>query len=165
MFNQVLIRSQQLLSGTRTYAKGFQTPKISQTNLLIDGKFTPSTEGRVFPTINPATEEKLADVAWASPVDVDRAVKSSRAAFDNGPWSRFSGYERSRVLNKLADLIEKHADELAVLESLDNGKPAAIARAADINLVIACYRYYAGWADKNTGMVLDTPSPLFSYTR
>lgn len=165
LLSQIVSRAlPQIALGAR--AKSVKVPKIRQTQLLLDGKFVAPTEGRTFPTINPATEEKLADVAWACPIDVDKAVASSRKAFDYGsPWSRMSGAERGRVLNKLADLIETHADELAALESLDNGKPVAVARSADLALVVACYRYYAGWADKNNGMVVDTPAPIFSYTR
>ncbi len=90
--------------------------------------------GKTFPTINPATGEEICQVAEADAADVDRAVKAARAAFEHGPWRKMSAAERGRLLNKLADLIEKHADELARLESLDNGKPYRVAQAADLPL-------------------------------
>src|SRR5208283_1721218 len=88
------------------------------------------------------------------------------AAFDNGPWrKKLSAAARGVLMNKLAELIEKHADELAQLESLDNGKPVAVARAADLPLTIACYRYYAGWADKIQGKTIPIGGDYFCYTR
>ena len=83
------------------------------------------------------------------------AVKAARKAFHSkAPWRRMSAAERGRLINRLADLMEKHADELATLESLDNGKPYHVAQAADLPLTIACYRYYAGWADKVQGKTI-----------
>lgn len=96
---------------------------------------------------------------------MDRAVNAAREAFDNGPWRRMLPRERGRLLNKLADLIEKNADELAALEALDNGKPVAFARALDVDLVINNYRYFAGWADKIHGTVLPSFGPYFTYMR
>lgn len=107
-----------------------------------------SSTGKTFDTFNPATEEKIISVQEADVADVDRAVKAARKAFDHGPWSRMSAYERGRLLNRLADLIEKNFDELCALEALDNGKPFSFAKAADLALVLKTYRYYAGWADK-----------------
>jgi aldehyde dehydrogenase (NAD+) len=83
--------------------------------------------------------------------DVNKAVAAARKALDDGPWRRMSAYERGHLLLKLADLFEKHKDELAALESLDNGKPLSEAKAADIALCIKTYRYYGGWADKIHG--------------
>src|SRR5690349_22404982 len=124
--------------------------KISATKLLINGQWVDSVSGKTFPTINPSTGEVITQVAEADAPDVDKAVAAARAAFDKGPWrKKMSASERGVLMNRLADLIEKHADELAQLEALDNGKPAHVARAADLPLTIACYRYYAGWADKN----------------
>ena len=88
----------------------------------------------------------IAHVAEGEKPDVDKAVKAARKAFEKGPWRKMSARERGRCLYKLADLIEQNKDELAKLESLDNGKPLADAMAADLPLVIDCYRYYAGWA-------------------
>ena len=125
--------------------------KIGPTKLLINGKWVDSVSRKTFPTINPSTGEVITQVAEADAADVDKAVAAARAAFDKGAWRKMSASARGVLMNKLADLIEKHADELAQLESLDNGKPYHVARAADLPLTIACYRYYAGWADKNQG--------------
>src|SRR6266849_2451801 len=139
--------------------------KIGPTKLLINRKWVDSTSGKTFPTINPSTGEVITQVAEADAADVDKAVAAARAAFDKGPWRKMSAAERGVLMNKLADLIEKHADELAQLEALDNGKPAHIARMADLTLTIACYRYYAGWADKIEGKTIPVNGPYFSYTK
>ena len=124
------------------------------TKLLINNEWVSSVSGKTFPTINPATGEEIAQVAEADAADVNKAVKAARHAFEKGPWRKMAAAERGRLLNRLADLIEKHADELAALETLDNGKPVAVAKAADLPLTIACYRYYAGWADKVQGKTI-----------
>ena len=99
--------------------------QIKQTRILIDNKWVDSVSGKTFETINPATGEVLAQVAEADAADVDLAVKAARKAFHSKTaWRRMSASERGKLLNRLADLIEKHADELATLESLDNGKPS-----------------------------------------
>jgi len=138
---------------------------VSATKLLINGQWTNSESGKTFPTINPATGKEICQVAEADAADVNKAVKAARAAFDQGPWRKMSGSERGRLLNKLADLIEKNADELAQLESLDNGKPYLVAKAADLALTVACYRYYAGWADKLQGKTVPVNGDYFCYTR
>jgi aldehyde dehydrogenase (NAD+) len=143
-----------------------ETPvAVSATKLLINGQWINSESGKTFATINPATGKEICQVSEADSADVNKAVKAARAAFDNGPWRKMSGSERGRLLNKLADLIEKNADELARLESLDNGKPFAVAKAADLSLTVACYRYYAGWADKLQGKTIPVNGDYFSYTR
>jgi aldehyde dehydrogenase (NAD+) len=124
-------------------------PRVTQ--LLINGKFVNSTSGKTFDTFNPATEEKIVSVQEACTEDVNKAVAAARKAFDEGPWRRMSAYDRGHLLLKLADLMEQHQDELAALESLDNGKPLKDAKAADIALCIKTYRYYGGWADKIHG--------------
>jgi len=125
-----------------------------------------SVSGKTFETINPATGEVLANVAEADAADVDLAVKAARKAFHTkAPWRRMSAAERGKLLSRLADLIEKNADELATIESLDNGKPRHVAQAADLPLVIACYRYYAGWADKIQGKTIPVAGDYFCYTR
>jgi aldehyde dehydrogenase (NAD+) len=144
------------------------TPKvpITATQILIDNKWVESVSGKRFPTVNPATGEKIVDVAEADEADVNLAVKAAKKAFDrNAPWRRMSAADRGRLLNRLADLVEKHADELALLESLDNGKPVKVARSADLALTIACYRYYAGWADKIQGKTIPIGGDYFCYTR
>ena len=125
--------------------------RVSATKLLIDNQWTDAASGRTFATINPSTGEEICQVAEAAKEDVDRAVTAARRAFERGPWRKMAAAERGKLMNKLADLIEKHADELARLESLDNGKPYRVALAADLPLAIACFRYYAGWADKVQG--------------
>src|SRR6185503_13111301 len=97
-------------------------------------------------TINPATGEVIARVAEGEAPDIDKAVKAARRAFDKGPWRKMSARERGKLINRLADLIERNIEELAALETLDNGKPIRDSLAADLPLTIDCYRYYAGWA-------------------
>lgn len=139
---------------------------VKVTQLLIDNQWVDSASGKTFPTINPATGEEICQVAEADAADVDRAVKAAQRAFDRrSPWRRMSAAERGQLLHRLADLIEKNADELARLEALDNGKPYSVARAADLNLTIACYRYYAGWADKIQGKTIPVQGDYFCYTR
>src|SRR5512138_1173242 len=112
--------------------------------LFIDGEFS---DGKgTFKTVNPASEEVLAEVAMAAPEDVDRAVAAARRAF--GPWSALPGAERAKYLFRIARIIQERSRELAVLESLDNGKPIKESRDVDLPLVAAHFFYYAGWADK-----------------
>jgi aldehyde dehydrogenase (NAD+) len=139
--------------------------KIRQTKMLIDGRWVNSASGKTFPTMNPATGEVITDVAEGDKTDIDRAVKAARKAFEQGPWRKMSARERGRLLHKLADLIEKNAEELAMLETLDNGKPINDSRNADLPLVLDCYRYYAGWADKIEGHTIPVTGPFFTYTR
>ena len=138
---------------------------VSATKLLINNRWVNSQSGKTFATVNPTTGEEICQVAEADAADVDLAVKAARAAFDQGPWRKTSGRERGRLLNRLADLIEKNADELARLESLDNGKPFSMAKAVDVAATAACYRYFAGWADKVTGKTIPLEGPFFCYTR
>ncbi len=119
--------------------------------MLINGKWVDSASGKTFPSYNPATGEVLAMVAEGDREDIDRAVKAARAAFETGPWAKISPSERGRMMWRLADLIEKHTEEFAQLESLDNGKPLKIARIADLPLAVDHFRYYAGWATKIEG--------------
>jgi aldehyde dehydrogenase (NAD+) len=115
--------------------------------LFIDGSFVPaSSSGGVFKTVNPASEEVLAEVATAGTEDVDLAVAAARRAF--GPWSALPGAERAKYLFRIARIIQERSRELAVLESLDNGKPIKESRDVDLPLVAAHFFYYAGWADK-----------------
>ncbi|MGH9581470.1 MAG: aldehyde dehydrogenase family protein [Bryobacteraceae bacterium] len=139
---------------------------IRQTRILINNDWVDSVSGKTFETINPATGDVLAKVAEADAADVDLAVKAARKAFHpKAPWRRMPASERGKLLNRLADLIEKNVDELATLESLDNGKPRHVARGADLPLVIGCYRYYAGWADKIQGKTIPIGGDYFCYTR
>ncbi len=121
------------------------TPQIRRTQLLIDGEWRDAVSGKTFATVNPATEEIIAEVAEGDAADIDLAVKAARAAFETGPWSKMDARDRGRLMYRLADLIEENIEELSALESLDNGKPIRDSRAADLPLVIDCLRYYAGW--------------------
>ena len=141
------------------------TRRTFQTKLLIDGKWQDSRSGKTFATVNPATEEEIAQVAEGDSADIDLAVKAARKAFDSGPWRKMDARDRGRLLYKFADLIEDHIDELADLETLDNGKPLAESRNGDIPLVIDCLRYYAGWADKITGQTVPVRGNYFCYTK
>jgi phenylacetaldehyde dehydrogenase len=126
--------------------------------ILIDGKWMNAASGKTFPTYNPATGEVLADVAEGDREDVERAVKAARKAF-TGPWSRLTASERGRLIWKLADLLEAHLDEFALIETLDNGKPLAVARAADVPLAVDLFRYMAGWATKLEGTTIPISVP------
>src|SRR5437879_2797701 len=132
--------------------------------LLIDGQWVDGS--KTFNTINPATEEVLAEITEASPADVDRAVEAARRAFEdrNGPWRKLSASERGRLIWKLADLVEKNIDELAELETLDNGKPIFESRYVDMPMVIDVLRYYAGLATKIHGETVNTFETAFTYT-
>lgn len=133
--------------------------------MYINGQFVESTSKKTFDTYNPATGEVLASVFEAGPEDIDLAVKAARKAFDEGPWSKMSAAERSRLMYKLADLMEENKDELAQLETLDNGKPIRETTAADVPLVIEHMRYYAGWSTKIVGQTIPVNGPFFNYTR
>ncbi len=128
-------------------------------NILINGKWSGSASGKEFPTYNPATGEVLAQVAEGDREDIDRAVKSARTAFEAGPWRKMSSSERGKLIWKVGDLIEKNLEELAELEMLDNGKPLAVARVADVPLAADLFRYMAGWATKIEGNTIPISVP------
>src|SRR5271168_141790 len=138
---------------------------ISATKLLINNRWIPSISGKTFATVNPSTGEEICQIAEADAADVDKAVQAARTAFERGPWRKTAASERGRLLNRLADLIERHADELAALESLDNGKPVAIAKAVDVAATVGCFRYFAGWSDKIQGKTIPIDGDFFCYTR
>ena len=119
--------------------------------MFIDGEWLNAASGKTFPTYNPATGEVMANVAEGDREDVERAVRAARRAFETGPWLDMSPSERGRLIWKLADLIEQRAEEFAQIESLDNGKPLSVARAADVPLAVDLFRYMAGWATKIEG--------------
>ncbi|KAJ3764170.1 NAD-aldehyde dehydrogenase [Lentinula raphanica] len=126
------------------------------TGLFINNEFVPSVDSsEVIQCFNPATEEVIASVVAGSAKDIDVAVAAARTAFKTTWGKNVTGWERSRLMNKLADLIERDAQELAELETLNNGKPVAVARDFDIGDSIQCLRYYAGWADKITGQTIE----------
>ncbi|MSR29937.1 MAG: aldehyde dehydrogenase family protein [Gemmataceae bacterium] len=142
-----------------------QAPKVQNQKMWIGGKWVPSASGKTFATLNPATGQEICQVAEGDKVDVDMAVLAARKAFEEGPWKKMSAAERGRLLNKLADLMEKNLHELAALESLDNGKPLNDAINADLPLSIKAYRYYAGWCDKNHGKTIPVEGDYFCYTK
>src|SRR6267154_2779523 len=132
---------------------------VSKTQkILINGKWTEAASGKTFSTYNPATGDVLSRVAEGDKEDIDRAVKAARAAFETGPWSKVTPSERGRMIWKLGDLIEKHLEEFAQLESLDNGKPLTVARVADVPLAADMFRYMAGWATKIEGNTIPISS-------
>lgn len=139
--------------------------------MLIDGAWVDAASGKTFPVYDPATEEISAHVAEGEAEDIDRAVRAARQAFDQGPWRQVTPSERGRMLWRLGDLLESHAEEFAQLESLDNGKPLKIARIADVPLAVDMFRYMAGWATKiegNTIPISAVPVPqanFLAYTR
>jgi phenylacetaldehyde dehydrogenase len=136
--------------------------------LLINGKWVDAASGKTFASYNPATGEVLATIAEGSQEDINRAVIAARAAFETGPWSKMPPAGRAKLIWKLADLLEKHAEEFAQLESLDNGKPLTIARVADLPLSIEHIRYHAGWATKIEGrafsLAMQPSSRFHTYT-
>src|SRR5262249_26785785 len=127
--------------------------------ILINGKWVNSVSGKTFATLNPATGEKLVDVAEGDRADIDLAVKAARKAFEDSAWSRMTTSERGRLIWKLADLIEQHTEEFAELEPLDTGKPLTVARAADGPLAVDLFRYMAGWATKVEGTTIPISVP------
>ena len=127
--------------------------------LFINGQWVDAASGRTFETPNPATGETLARVAEGDAEDINRAVSAARAAFETGPWSRMTPSDRGRIIWRIGDLILEHQDELAQLESLDNGKPFAVAQAADVPLAADLFHYMAGWATKIEGNTINISVP------
>ncbi|KAK7886691.1 hypothetical protein WMY93_026312 [Mugilogobius chulae] len=141
-------------------------PEVHYNKLFINNEWQDAVSGRTFPTINPSTGEIICQVAEADAADVDKAVKAARQAFRLGsPWRRMDASDRGLLLNRLADAIERNAAYLAELETLDNGKPYAVAYAVDLPNVVKCLRYYAGWADKWEGKTIPIDGDFFCYTR
>jgi phenylacetaldehyde dehydrogenase len=133
---------------------------LSRTHkMLINGKWEAAVSGKTFDTYNPATGEVLSRVAEGDREDIDRAVKAARTAFETGRWSQLTASERGRLIWKLADLLEENIEEFATLESLDNGKPLTVARAADVPLAVDLFRYFAGWATKIEGNTIPISVP------
>src|SRR5271169_2954007 len=127
--------------------------------LFIDGQWADAASGKTFETPNPATSETLARVAEGDAADIDDAVRAARHALEHGPWGRMSPSARGRIIWRIGDLILEHLDELAQLESLDNGKPFAVARAADVPLSADMFHYMAGWATKIEGNTISISVP------
>jgi phenylacetaldehyde dehydrogenase len=128
--------------------------------MLIGGKWVDAFSRLTFEVIDPATGDTIAHAAAGDATDIDRAVMAARAAFESGPWPKMTPADRGRLLWRLGDLIEAHAEELAEIETLDNGKPFLVARAADVPLAADQFRYYAGWATKILGDVIPISVPF-----
>src|SRR6202034_2708511 len=139
------------------------TPVAKDRLLLIDGRRVPSASGRTFKSLNPATEQVIATIAEGNTIDVDRAVAAARRAFE-GPWRTMRAAERGHILLKWADLLRKHADEIAELESLDAGKPISAVQRQDLPAALDTLIYYAVWADKISGEVVSTGDDALTYT-
>src|SRR5262245_13867216 len=148
---------------TATATKRTSPPAIKLTRLLINNQWAEASDGGTFDTLNPATGEVIAKVSAATATDVDRAVQAARKALESGPWKKMDAADRGRLLFKLADLIEKEAEPLAALESLNSGKTITDAR-GDLQGVVNTLRYYAGWADKIEGRTVPVRGPFLSYT-
>ncbi|GCB75760.1 hypothetical protein scyTo_0016469, partial [Scyliorhinus torazame] len=134
--------------------------------IFINNEWHDAVSKKTFPTINPSTGEIICQVAKGDKDDVNKAVKAAKDAFRFGsPWRVMDASQRGVLLNRLADLIERDGAYLASLETLDNGKPYHIAYMVDLNLVIKCLRYYAGWADKYHGKTIPIDGNYFCYTR
>ncbi|KAJ7943625.1 Aldehyde dehydrogenase [Quillaja saponaria] len=138
--------------------------EIQETQLFIDGKFVDAASGKTFPTLDPRTGDVIAHVAEGDAEDINRAVAAARKAFDEGPWPKMTAYERQRILLRFADLLEKHNDELAALETWDNGKPYEQSAKIEVPMLVRLFRYYAGWADKIHGLTIPADGPFHVQT-
>ncbi len=138
--------------------------QIKPGKLFIGGKWVDATDGKSYPTINPATAEPITQIADAGERDADLAVQAARLAFDSGPWAEMSAADRAKILWKLGDLIDQHSEELGTLETLDNGKPIFESRYVDMPMAAEVFRYYAGWATKIHGETIPVRGPFLNYT-
>src|SRR5262245_60396429 len=154
-----------MATATTKPSKTIKAPKVKDQPLFTGGKWQDSASGKTFATTNPATGETICQVAEGDKVDIDLAVKAARKAFESGPWPKMNASERGRLLHKLADLIEQNQEELASLETLDNGKPYRDSFNIDLPMTAKCYRYYAGWADKIHGKTIPVEGNFFCITR
>jgi acyl-CoA reductase-like NAD-dependent aldehyde dehydrogenase len=139
-------------------------PTLRPARLHIDGQWVDALSGATFKTINPATEEPLTEVAEGRGEDIDRAVQAARRAFTAGPWAKMAAAERARILWKIGDLIEANLQELARLETLDQGKTIGDSTRVDVPMAADCFRYFAGWATKIEGEVVPVRAPALNYT-
>ncbi|MDM5336831.1 aldehyde dehydrogenase family protein [Fictibacillus enclensis] len=145
-------------------------PKVAEflngtKKFFINGEWVEAKSGKTFETLNPSTGEVLALVAEGGKEDIDLAVQAARKAFDTGYWSKMSAAKRSYLIYKLADLMEENKEELAQLDTLDNGKPIRETMNGDVPLAIEHFRYYAGWATKIVGQTIPVAGSFFNYTR
>jgi len=146
-----------------TTVQPVQKPKIQQTECFIGGKWIPSASGKTFATINPATEEVIANVAEGDAADVDLAVQAARNALENGPWGTMDARDRGALIHKLADLLEEEFDELAALESLDNGKPISETRAL-VASAAGTFRYFGAVAETTETEITPSRGPYLSFS-
>jgi acyl-CoA reductase-like NAD-dependent aldehyde dehydrogenase len=150
-------------SASETIASAFL--RQQPVKMLIGGQWVAAASGKTFETYNPATGQVLAQVAEGDVADIDRAVAAARKAFESGPWPKMTPSQRGRLLWRVAELIEQHADELALLETLDNGKPIKYSKASDVPLTADHFRYFAGWATKIEGETIPVSIPnMLTYT-
>jgi phenylacetaldehyde dehydrogenase len=155
------------LNISRTGLEFLDRPK----QLFIGGRWVPAATGKTFAVVDPSTGREVCQVAEGDKEDIDRAVRAARRAFESGPWPAMTPAERGRLIWRIGDAILDHLDELAEIESLDNGKPVGVARVADVPLAADMFHYMAGWATKHHGAtlplsVLYTPGVQYhSYTR
>ncbi len=150
---EIALPEVELSDPTRAFLE--RTPK----RLLIGNQWVEPQSGKTFCTFNPATGQPLAEVAEAGPQDVEAAVAAAREAFDQGPWRSMPASDRGRLMWKLADLIEANTQQLAELETLDNGKPLRVSTNGDLSTVVKHFRYYAGWAGKIHGKTIPVSYP------
>ncbi len=127
--------------------------------LLIDGQWVDAKSGKIFAVFDPSNGQQIAQVAEGGADDIAAAVFAARRAFEDGPWARMKPTERGRLVWKLGDVLEAHADELAELEALDNGKPISDARAVDIPFGCELLCYMGGWSTKITGQSIPISAP------
>src|SRR3954464_5448458 len=133
--------------------------------LFINREFVDAKDAATFPTINPATEEKIADVASASVDDVDKAVKAARAQMEPGSeWQKMKPRDRAKVMWRLADILMARADEIGRIETIDNGKPIFESQYVDTPAAAECLYYFAGWSGKVTGETIPVTDGAFTYT-
>lgn len=158
------LSAQALRQADATADDAIQHAEALPRKLLINGDWVDAVSGKHMPVIDPRTGESILRVAEGDKADVDKAVKAARKAFDHGPWPKMSAKERGRIIYKLADLMERDREELAQLETLDNGKPIFFSRNADVPLAFDHLRYYAGWADKLHGKTIPVDGPYWAYT-
>jgi aldehyde dehydrogenase (NAD+) len=137
---------------------------VARKQLYIGGRWQDAVSNKRFPTINPATEEIIAEIAEGDAADIDLAVRAARTAFEDKSWARMSQRDRGKLLWRIGDLIMKHADELAQLETADNGKPIFESRQIDVPFAAECFQYYAGWATKIEGETIPVAGDYLNYT-
>lgn len=177
MASQVLLRASRILKNAKflwhsgsaslsSVPKPIEKPELNFTKIFINNEWHDAVSGKTFQTINPSSEGVICEIAEGDKADVEKAVEAAKEAFKLGsPWRKMNASDRGMLLNKLADLMERDRVYLASLETLDNGKPFSYSYNADLDLSIKCYRYYAGFANKNHGKTIPIDGDYFCYTR